>query len=329
MNAILVTGGAGYIGSHTVRELQKQQRNVVVLDNLSTGHRAAVGSADFYQGDIGDRHFVQQIIQKHQIDSVIHFAAKSLIAESIKNPEVYYRENATKSCAFFENVIQAGVRNIVFSSTAAVYGLANHKPIQEKSALLPINPYGESKLMVERYLQSITHQGVSWIALRYFNAAGASLDGIIGEDHRSETHLIPLVLQTALGNRQAISIFGDDYPTADGTCIRDYIHVVDLAQAHLQALQVLDKGYATQRIYNVGTGFGYSVKEIIETAEQVTKKPIPQNVEPRRIGDPPVLVADSQRLKQDLDWEPRYSDLQTIIQSAWTWHQANPNGYGH
>ncbi|KJD53690.1 UDP-glucose 4-epimerase, partial [Bacillus amyloliquefaciens] len=255
MTSVLVTGGAGYIGSHTVLELTKQNRSVVVLDNLSTGHREAVSGISFYEGDIGDAALVKAIIKHHDVDAVIHFAAKSLVSESIEKPELYFRENTLKSCAFFETVIKEGVKNIVFSSTAAVYGIPENVPIKEIAPLSPVNPYGESKLMIEKYLHWVgkTH-GVKWAALRYFNAAGAALNGAIGEDHDPESHLIPLVLQTALGQRKQLSIFGDDYPTPDGTCIRDYIHVLDLASAHLAALDRLYEDRLKQNVYNVGTG---------------------------------------------------------------------------
>jgi len=328
MKSVLVTGGAGYIGSHTVQQLEKQQIHVVVLDNLSTGHRAAVRSSPFYIGDIADTELVKAIIHKHHIDAVIHFAAKSLVSESVRKPELYFRENTMHSFSFFENVIREGIKHIVFSSTAAVYGSAHHGPIRETDSLQPVNPYGESKLMIEKYLHWMGKvHGMKWIALRYFNAAGASLDGSIGEDHQPESHLIPLVLQTALGHREFISIYGDDYPTADGTCIRDYIHVLDLAQAHILALHALYEGEIKQNVYNVGTGSGHSVKEIIDQSERITGRAIKRKIDPRRAGDPPVLVADSQSLQEHLGWKPKYSDLYTMIKSAWKWHQTHPYGY--
>ncbi|MCY8087252.1 UDP-glucose 4-epimerase GalE [Bacillus sonorensis] len=328
MKSVLVTGGAGYIGSHTVLALKKQNINAVVLDNLSTGHREAVHTPHFYEGDISDHGLVTSIIRKHEIDAVIHFAAKSLVSESIENPELYFRENTIKSCSFFEHIISEGVKHIVFSSTAAVYGIAGDKPIRETAPLQPVNPYGESKLMIEKYLHWVgkTHH-VKWAALRYFNAAGADMDGIIGEDHDPESHLIPLILQTALGRREKISIFGDDYPTPDGTCIRDYIHVLDLAAAHLSALDALYEDRLKQNVYNVGTGAGHSVKDVMETAENVTERNIPKQTDKRRAGDPQVLVADSRALQTDTGWKPKYSDLQTMIQSAWEWHKTHPNGF--
>ncbi|MEC1261491.1 UDP-glucose 4-epimerase GalE [Bacillus swezeyi] len=328
MKTVLVTGGAGYIGSHTVLELKKQNIAAVVLDDLSTGHREAVHVPHFYEGDISDRELVKSIIRRHEVNAVIHFAAKSLVSESIAKPELYFRENTLKSCAFFENIISEGVKNIVFSSTAAVYGMTGNKPIKETDPLAPVNPYGESKLMIEKYLYWVAKKhDVKWAALRYFNAAGAALDGAIGEDHDPESHLIPLVLQTALGLRGKISIYGDDYQTPDGTCIRDYIHVLDLASAHLSALNGIFEDRLQQNVYNVGTGAGHSVKEIIETAEKITERSIAQKTDERRAGDPPVLVADSRSLQEQLSWKPKYSDLQTIIHSAWEWHKAHPNGF--
>ncbi|MED1739168.1 UDP-glucose 4-epimerase GalE [Bacillus swezeyi] len=328
MKTVLVTGGAGYIGSHTVLELKKQNIAAVVLDNLSTGHWEAVHAPHFYEGDISDRELVKSIIRRHEVDAVIHFAAKSLVSESIAKPELYFRENTLKSCAFFENIISEGVKNIVFSSTAAVYGMTGNKPIKETDPLAPVNPYGESKLMIEKYLYWVGKKhDVKWAALRYFNAAGAALDVAIGEDHDPESHLIPLVLQTALGLRGKISIYGDDYQTPDGTCIRDYIHVLDLASAHLSALNGIFEDRLQQNVYNVGTGAGHSVKEIIETAEKITERSIAQKTDERRAGDPPVLVADSRSLQEQLGWKPKYSDLQTIIHSAWEWHKAHPNGF--
>ncbi|MGR3206069.1 UDP-glucose 4-epimerase GalE [Bacillus glycinifermentans] len=328
MKSVLVTGGAGYIGSHTVLELKNRNITAVVLDNLSTGHREAVHTPHFYEGDISDCGLVKTIIRKHNIGAVIHFAAKSLVSESIEKPELYFRENTIKSCSFFETIIQEGVKHIVFSSTAAVYGITGDKPIRETAPLEPVNPYGESKLMIEKYLHWVgKRHNVKWAALRYFNAAGAALDGIIGEDHNPESHLIPLILQTALGRREKISIFGDDYPTPDGTCIRDYIHVLDLAAAHLSALGALYEDRLVQNVYNVGTGAGHSVKEMIETSETITERNIPKQTDKRRAGDPPVLVADSRALQEHTGWKPKYSDLQTIIQSAWAWHTTHPSGF--
>ncbi|MDX8366298.1 UDP-glucose 4-epimerase GalE [Cytobacillus sp. IB215665] len=328
MKAVLVTGGAGYIGSHTVQELLRQNIKVIVLDNLSTGHKEAVNSPYFYIGDIADDELLRDIIYTHQVDSIIHFAAKSLVSESLIKPEEYFRENTFKTCSFFEKAIQYGVKRIVFSSTAAVYGITKDEPINEMSTIKPINPYGESKYFTERFLYWLGKKHkIQWIVLRYFNAAGASLDGEIGEDHHPESHLIPLILQTALGKREFISVFGNDYPTFDGTCIRDYIHVIDLANAHIKALKALLEGKIVSNIYNVGTGKGYSVANVINVAREVTNRSIPIEFELRREGDPPILVADSTALQKQLKWKPAFSDLTTIIDSAWNWHFTHPNGY--
>lgn len=266
-------------------------------------------------------------LQKHQIKSVIHFAAKSLVAESFAKPEVYFYENTVKSFVFFETAMKAGVKHIVFSSTAAVYGVPPNIPIREETMLAPINPYGDSKRMIEKYLEWMGKvHGIRWVALRYFNAAGASLDGSLGEDHRPETHLIPLVMQTALGSREKLAVYGTDYPTSDGTCIRDYVHVTDLANAHILALHALEHGLQSS-VFNVGTGKGYSVMEIIRKSEAVTGHTLPLEYKERRAGDPPVLVADSALIKRVLGWEPRYSDLETILSSAWRWHSTHPDGF--
>ncbi|MFC4769958.1 UDP-glucose 4-epimerase GalE [Effusibacillus consociatus] len=328
MSCVLVTGGAGYIGSHTVKVLLKRGYEAVVLDNLSTGHRQAVlvDEAHFYQGDIADDELVTSIVEKHGVDSVIHFAAKSLVGESMKHPEMYLWDNTAKSVRFFTTLKECGVRNIIFSSTAAVYGLPEQIPIPEYLEKKPVNPYGESKLMVEKALQWMEQaHGIKWVALRYFNAAGAELTGVIGEDHNPETHLIPLVLQTALGKREAIQVFGTDYDTPDGTCIRDYIHVLDLTDAHILALEALKKGMSSGAL-NVGTGNGYSVREVIEMAKEVTEREIPVVETERRPGDPAVLVADSTLAQQLLGWKPQFT-LREMIASAWKWHSTHPEGY--
>ncbi|MDD3364530.1 MAG: UDP-glucose 4-epimerase GalE [Syntrophomonas sp.] len=327
METVLVTGGAGYIGSHTVKELIKEGASVVVLDNLTTGHRDAVSSQYFYEGDIADTALVEQIIKEHQIQSVIHFAAKSLVSESLAKPELYFYENTVKSFVFLQAAIKAGIKHLVFSSTAAVYGIPKNIPIPEESMLDPINPYGASKRMIEEYLEWMGKvHGIGWVALRYFNAAGASLDGSMGEDHDPESHLVPLVLKTALGLQGKLSLFGTDYATPDGTCIRDYVHVIDLANAHILALHALEKGLPS-KIFNVGTGNGASVKKIINESETITGRIIPLEHKERREGDPHSLVADNTEIKAVLGWEPRYSDIETILSSAWRWHSSHPDGY--
>lgn len=328
MQTVLVSGGAGYIGSHTVQALIERGYRVVVVDSLVTGHREAVASAAFfYEQDIADSERIGQIVREHHVDAVIHFAARSLVGESMVKPDLYFYENTAKTNAFVATLIKNGVQKIVFSSTAATYGLPKQIPIAEISPTEPINPYGASKLMIEKSFYWLEQAyGLQWIALRYFNAAGAALDGSIGEDHATETHLIPLILKTALGQRESISVFGHDYQTPDGTCIRDYIHVLDLAEAHILALQALDHGLESGA-YNVGTGYGYSVREVIEMAKSVTGIDIPVQDAPRRKGDPDSLVANVTKIENALRWKASYSDLQTIIATAWQWHRKNPQGF--
>ncbi|XJZ26765.1 UDP-glucose 4-epimerase GalE [Bacillota bacterium Lsc_1132] len=325
--AILVTGGAGYIGSHTVVELLNHGEEVVIVDNLRTGHQQAVAGGTFYQGDISDRSFLDSIFGKHEIEAVIHFAASSLVGESVQKPLDYYENNLIASHSLVSAMIEHGVKKIVFSSTAATYGEPKSIPILESDLTNPTNPYGETKLAMEKMFRWCDHAyGLKSISLRYFNAAGAHPDAIIGEDHNPESHLIPIILQVALGQREAIGIFGDDYPTEDGTCIRDYIHVMDLANAHWLALEHLRKNN-TSDVFNLGNGTGFSVKQVIETAREVTEHPIPEKISPRRAGDPAVLIATSEKAQSVLGWKPKYNDLKTIIATAWKWHQANPNGY--
>lgn len=328
MGSILITGGAGYIGSHTVRVLLEKGAQVVVLDSLVTGHRQAVPSeVPFYQGDICDAGLVKNIIGSHGVEAVIHFAARSLVGESMTKPDLYFYENTAKTNLFVSNLLHLGVNKIVFSSTAAVYGLPETVPIPEESPTNPINPYGLSKLMIEASFHWLEKAyGLKWVALRYFNAAGASLDGSIGEEHLPETHLIPLVLKAALGQRDAIQVFGTDYKTPDGTCIRDYIHVLDLAEAHILALNALDQ-QINSGIFNVGTGQGYSVLQVINSAKKVTGIDIPVVEVGRRSGDPDVLIAKVDKIEKAFGLKARYSDLDTIISSAWKWHKNNPDGY--
>ncbi|AGA70561.1 UDP-galactose 4-epimerase [Desulfitobacterium dichloroeliminans LMG P-21439] len=330
MKAVLVSGGAGYIGSHTVQALSEAGYGAVVLDSLITGHRKAVSEdIPFYQGDIADEGLVADIVKKEKVSAVIHFAARSLVGESVQKPDLYFEENVAKTNRFVSTLLKCGMNKIVFSSTAATYGNPEAIPIPEQSKKEPINPYGASKLMIEQSFFWLEQAyGLKWIALRYFNAAGAALDGSLGEDHTTETHLIPLILKTALGQREAISVFGADYPTADGTCIRDYIHVLDLAEAHIRALEALDQGVPCGAC-NVGTGKGYSVREVIAMAKRVTGIEIPVLEAPRRDGDPEVLVAKVEKIGRILGWEARYSDLETIIKTAWGWHQKHPHGYGN
>ncbi|ASS73692.1 UDP-glucose 4-epimerase GalE [Tumebacillus algifaecis] len=326
--SILVTGGAGYIGSHTVQALLNTGAEVVVVDNLATGHRAAVPSTiPFYQVDIADDRAIRQIVAEHKVEAVIHFAARSLVGESVAQPDVYFLENTAKTIQFVSNLLASHVKQIVFSSTAAVYGIPQTSPIAEVAEQKPINPYGASKLMIEQAFTWLEQAyGLRWIALRYSNAAGAALDGSIGEHHEPETHLIPLVLQAAMGLREAAQIFGTDYNTPDGTSIRDYVHVVDLAEAHVLAVAALQKGLASGA-YNVGTGTGYSVRQIIETVKCVTGVDFPVTETVRRAGDPDELVAQADKIKADLGWEAKYSDLPTMIASAWDWHLRHPYGY--
>lgn len=328
MGSILITGGAGYIGSHTVRVLLEKGAQVVVLDSLVTGHREAVpAEVPFYQGDISDAGLVRTVVETHGVEAVIHFAARSLVGESILKPDLYFYENTSKTNLFVSDLLKLGVNKMVFSSSAAVYGLPETVPIPEESPTSPINPYGLSKLMIEASFHWLEKAyGLKWVALRYFNAAGASLDGSIGEEHLPETHLIPLVLKTALGQRDAIQVFGTDYNTMDGTCMRDYIHVLDLAEAHVLALEALDQ-QINSGIFNVGTGQGYSVLQVINIAKKVTGIDIPVVEVARRSGDPDVLIAKVDKIERTFGLKARYSDLETIISSAWKWHKNNPNGY--
>ena len=323
---ILVTGGAGYVGSHCVRPLLAAGHEVVVYDNLRQGHRAAVPQGLIIEGDLNDAARLRTVFAERKFDAVLHFAALALVGESVEKPHLYYGNNVLGSFQLLEAMREAGVRKIVFSSTTATYGTPSAMPIPETTPQQPINPYGFSKLVVERMLADYAAAyGFGYAALRYFNAAGAAADGTIGEDHTPESHLIPIVLQVALGQRAAISIFGDDYPTPDGTCIRDYVHVEDLAAAHLAALARLEPGPGIK--VNLGTGRGYSVQEVIEACRKVTGHPIPATVGPRRPGDPPELVADARLARKLLDWTPKYTTIESIVASAWRWHRSHPRGY--
>jgi len=326
--SILVCGGAGYIGSHTVYELIKQGYQVVVIDNLQTGHKEAVHSeAIFYQGDMRDAKFLDEVFSKEKIDAVIHFAANSLVGESMTDPYKYYENNVYGTLKLLEAMRNHNVKRIVFSSTAAVYGEPKNIPILETDPTEPTNAYGETKLAMEKMFKWFDKaHGIKYISLRYFNVAGADISGEIGEDHNPETHLIPLVLQVPLNIREYISIYGDDYDTPDGTCIRDYIHVTDLANAHILALERLLNG-SDSDVFNLGNGQGFSVKEIIEAARKVTGHPIPAKVVARRPGDPARLVASNKKAIEVLGWKIQYPNIEDIIASAWKFHQNKPNGF--
>jgi UDP-glucose 4-epimerase len=326
--AIMVTGGAGYIGSHTVAELLARGEDVVVVDNLYQGHKDAVLGGKLYVGDLRDAAFMDTVFGENKIDAIIHFAANSLVGESMTNPAKYYHNNVYGTLCLLEKMNQYGVNKIVFSSTAATYGEPENVPILESDRTLPTNAYGETKLAMEKMMRWFdTAHGIKFVSLRYFNAAGAHASGKIGEDHQPETHLVPVILQVALGQRPHISVFGDDYPTEDGTCIRDYIHVSDLADAHILAVEKLRNG-GESGIYNLGSGKGYSVKQVVDITRKVTGHPIPASYEPRRAGDPAVLVASSERARAELGWKPSRDSLEQIIASAWSWHKDHPNGYG-
>lgn len=325
---ILVLGGAGYIGSHTVYELIDAGHEVVVADNLLTGFREAVHpQATFYEGDIRDKKFLDALFEKEKIDGVIHFAASSQVGESMVNPLKYYNNNLCGTETLLESMVEHGVDKIVFSSTAATYGEPERIPIAESDRTEPTNCYGETKLAMEKMFRwTAQAHTLRFVSLRYFNACGAHPNGKIGEAHNPETHLIPLILQVPNGKREAISVFGTDYETKDGTCVRDYIHVNDLAQAHILAMEYLADGGKSD-IFNLGNGVGFTVKEVVETARKVTGHPIPMKEEPRRAGDPSTLIASSEKAKAVLGWKPKYDDLETIVSTAWKWHQSHPEGY--
>ena len=326
---VLVTGGAGYIGSVIVEFLVQQGHDVTVLDSLYKGHAAAVtGPASLLQLDLADRDASKRALDAARADAVIHMAADSLVGESMSNPAKYFRNNVVNSQNLVDAMLDAGVKRLVFSSTAAVYGEPETVPITEDLPLAPTNVYGETKLAFERMLAWYDHiSGLRWIALRYFNAAGATETH--GEDHDPESHLIPIVLQVPLGKRASVQLFGTDYPTEDGTCVRDYIHVADLADAHIKALEALTSEASAVRsgAYNLGNGTGYSNWQVIEACRRVTKHSIPVVEAPRRPGDPAALVASSERMRRDLGWTPRYPEIEQIVDSAWRWHQSHPGGY--
>lgn len=326
--AVLVTGGAGYIGSHCVYGLIENKEEVIVADNLQTGHESAVHKqARFYRGDIRDSEFLDKVFSENKIDAVIHFAASSLVGASMKEPLAYYDNNVYGTLMLLSAMNRHNVKKIVFSSTAATYGEPERIPIMETDRTEPTNAYGETKLAMEKMMKwADTAHGIKYIALRYFNVAGAHESGTIGEDHRPETHLIPLILQVPLGKRESITIFGDDYDTHDGTCIRDYIHVTDLVNAHILALKKLREG-AASTVYNLGNGEGFSVREMIEAARKVTGHPIPAVVAGRRSGDPSKLIASSKKAQQEFGWKPDFTGVEEIIASAWKWHRNNPDGF--
>lgn len=325
---LLVLGGAGYIGSHTAVELLDRGHEVVIADNLITGYKQAVPKeAAFYQGDIRDYNFLNNLFKTEKIDAVIHFAAFSLVGESVTNPLKYYENNLYGTKVLLQAMIDNNVDKIVFSSTAATYGEPENIPILESDRTCPTNPYGETKLAMEKMMKwSANAYQLRYVSLRYFNACGAHKSGKLGEAHNPESHLIPLVLQVPNGKRESVSIYGTDYDTPDGTCIRDYIHVTDLAEAHILAVEYLMKG-GESNVFNLGNGVGYSVREVIETARKVTGHPIPAVEIPRRAGDPARLVASGEKAKTVLGWEPKITSLEDIIRSAWVWHSTHPNGY--
>lgn len=326
--AILVAGGAGYIGSHMVKDLIEHGEDVVVADNLSTGHRDAINpKAKFYEGDIRDRKFLDDVFDNEDITAVVHFAAFSIVPESMSKPLKYFDNNTGGMITLLEAMRDHNIKYIVFSSTAATYGVPEHMPIKETDPQNPINPYGLSKLMMEKMMAwADKAYGIKFVALRYFNVAGAAPDGTIGEDHGPETHLVPIILQVAQGKRKELSIFGDDYNTPDGTNVRDYVHVMDLADAHILAIKYLEAGNKSNA-FNLGSSTGFSNKQMLEAAREVTGKPIPAKMAPRRPGDPDSLVAASDKARTILGWKPKYDDVHDIIATAWKWHSTHPKGY--
>ncbi|MFT5699099.1 MAG: UDP-glucose 4-epimerase [Desulforhopalus sp.] len=327
MKEILVVGGAGYIGSHMCKYLHQNGIKPIVLDNLSYGHRQAVLWGPFYEGEMADTTLLKKIFANHKIEAVMHFAAFAYVGESVQEPLKYYKNNISATLDLLTEMVEHNIFKFIFSSTCATYGEPEQLPLVEDCPQNPINPYGRSKLMMEQILGDLDHaSGMKSVCLRYFNAAGADPDGEIGEDHDPETHLIPLVLQTALGQRDELKIFGSDYPTADGTCIRDYIHIQDLAQAHhLSLLHLLEGGESKK--YNLGNGNGYSILDVIQTAETVTNKKIPYSYAPRRPGDPAALVGSAALITKELNWKPEFNSLESILTTAWDWHVNHPKGF--
>ena len=320
---VLVTGGAGYIGSHTAKALAKSGHEPITVDNLSSGHRWAVKWGRFVEGDLGNTQLLPALLRDERIEAVMHFAASLLVGESIREPRKYFWNNVVNTLRLLDAMLEVGVKRIVFSSSAATYGDPQKVPIPEDHPTRPVNPYGETKLMMERALQWYGNAyGLGWVALRYFNAAGADPEGELGEEHDPETHLTPLVVKAALGRLPYVEIYGTDYPTPDGTAIRDYIHVTDLAEAHVLALEYLTRDGPSLAL-NLGTGQGHSVREVINAVGRISPRPVPVREGPRRAGDPPVLVADASHADKVLGWKPRQSGLETIVQSAWNWHSAS------
>ena len=328
-DVILVSGGAGYIGSHTVLALQEAGHEVLVLDDFSEGHLAALCGTQYVRGSLLDRQFVREVFGRHQVAGVVHFAARCYVGESVERPGRYYENNVVGTLNLLDAMVATDVRRFVFSSTCATYGEPRQMPIDEDAPQLPVNPYGNTKLVCELMLRDFVRaHGLGVVALRYFNAAGADPQGRLGEDHRPETHLIPLVLAAAGGRLPQVKVFGADYPTPDGTCIRDYVHVTDLAAAHVLALQQLLAGGAGFAAFNLGNCNGTSVREVIAAVERVTGRRVPAVLAARRAGDPPVLVGSPERIQRELGWQPRHSDIDSIVATAWQWHAAHPEGYG-
>lgn len=325
---ILVTGGAGYIGSHTVMALREAGREVLVLDDLSEGHEKALQGAPLARGSLLDREFLRRTFAENDIDSVFHFAARCYVGESVTNPGRYYEGNVVATLNLLDAMVETGVGRFVFSSTCATYGEPERMPLVEGMPQAPVNPYGETKLVCERMLRDYHRaHGLQSVSLRYFNAAGADPQARIGEDHEPETHLIPLVIQAAMGLRPGVTVFGDDYPTADGTCIRDYVHVSDLSDAHVRALSAMHTGDVGVTAFNLGNAAGSSVRQVIAAVERVGGRRVPHTIGARRAGDPPKLVGSSERICRELGWRPRFPDLDRIVETAWAWHEKHPRGY--